>query len=475
VLYHDAGGAGADRASAVHHAGMRRPLTERVRSSRRGNVKTKTTLMLLLAAGLAAPLAGQDPHHRHHHPPDTGGDAAVGLIPLAHMRSASGTAWLPETSPMRALHGRVGGWEVMGHGTVFLQYIHETTDRGDAQLGSVNWGMLMGRRAVGPGELELRLMMSAEPWTLGGCGYPLLFATGEFCDDQPIHDRQHPHELWMEVAALFRTEVSPGLGLELYGASVGEPALGPVAYPHRPSAWASPLAGIGHHWMDATHIAFGVATFGVFGRRWKAEASLFNGREPDQNRTDFDWGPLDSYAARVWWLPTPRWAFQLSGGHLREAELESIGGPRVDVNRFTASGNWQGEVPGGHELAGTAVWGTNVEEGVATSSVLLEATVSIRDVHHLFWRGEASQKTAHDLVVPGAHDDRFLVSRFTVGYLIEPFRVRGFTPGIGGSVSLNVVPEGLRDVYGYRLPGSWSVYARLTPAAMRMHAAGGHH
>ena len=246
-------------------------------------------------------------------------------------RDASGTAWLPETTPMYGLNGQIGAWQLMGHGTVFAQFLYDSGERGSDQLGSINWMMLMARRQAGAGRFGLRGMFSVEPWTIRGCGYPDLLATGEVCNSEVIHDRQHPHDLFMEVAAEYDRPIRGPLRLQLYGGLAGEPALGPVAYPHRLSAAPNPLAPISHHWMDASHITFGVITAGVYTGRWKAETSLFNGREPDEHRRGFDFGPLDSVSGRVWFLPTSNWALQLSAGHLREAEETDGGGSRVDV------------------------------------------------------------------------------------------------------------------------------------------------
>jgi hypothetical protein len=176
------------------------------------------------------------------------------------------------------------------------------------------------RRKAAGGDLMARAMMSAEPVTVGECGYPDLLATGESCKGgRQLHDRQHPHDLFMELAAGYERELTPGLGLHLYGGPVAEPALGPTAYPHRVSALPNPIAPIGHHWFDATPISFGVATAGLFGRRWKLEESIFNGRKPDENRYDIDLDRLDSYSGRLWVTPNDHWALQASAGRLVDA------------------------------------------------------------------------------------------------------------------------------------------------------------
>ena len=355
-----------------------------------------------------APAMGQNifppaPHAQHQQPPtDPHAHHSMTEGMLFDTREASGTAWLPRSTPMHGVFQTVGPWQVMWHGNAFLQYLHESGDRGAEQTGSINWFMGMVRRNVGGGRLGFRGMLSIEPWTIRGCGYPDLLATGEVCDGEIIHDRQHPHDLFMELAAEYERPLRGSVRWQLYGGFSGEPALGPVAYPHRASAMSNPLAPTGHHWLDATHITFGVITTGVSGERWKVEASSFNGREPDEHRRDFDFGALDSFAARVWWLPNPSIAVQVSGGRLTEAEEgHSSGDPRVDVTRFTASATYHRPLGADRMWATTVAWGRNEELNAASHAVLAEATLSSRDRHTWFGRFEVGGKPAHDLDVHG--------------------------------------------------------------------------
>lgn len=229
-------------------------------------------------------------------------------------RDASGTAWLPDTTPMYAIHRQRGPWQFMVHENAFVQFLDDSGNRGHDQFGSINWMMGMAQRNLAKGRVIFRGMFSAEPSTIRGCGYPDLLASGERCKGEQIHDQQHPHDLAMEISAEYNAPLKGAVRWQVYGAPAGEPPLGPVAYPHRVSAMPNPLAPISHHWLDATHIAFGVVTGGVYGGHWKAEGSIFNGREPDEIRTNIDLASLDSASGRVWFLPSPRWALQVSIG-----------------------------------------------------------------------------------------------------------------------------------------------------------------
>jgi hypothetical protein len=405
--------------------------------------------------------------HEGHQMPQASHDGHGDAAGVSATREGSGTSWMPDESPMYALHVQSGGWTVMLHGRAFLQYLHESGERGSEQTGSINWLMAAADRPAGPGHLTLRGMLSAEPWTIRDCGYPDLLATGERCQDQAIHDRQHPHDHFMELSARYDLPLGQGVRLQLYGGPVGEPALGPVAFVHRVSALSNPLAPVTHHWFDSTHITYGVATAGLYGRKWKAEASAFNGREPDEDRTDFDLAAMDSWSGRVWYLPDARWAFQLSAGRLAEAEAGHDGDPAVDIDRLTASATYHRAGTNGNLWATTIGWGRNAERGgEATMAWLFESAFAIRQRHTWFGRFEWSEKSGHDLAVPG--DGIFNVAKLQAGYTYDFAGWKGLTPGVGASASAGFVPRDLEANYGDRVTPGFGVFLTLRPAGARM-------
>lgn len=429
-------------------------------------IPTEAALLLLL--GLPAPaVEGQHQQHQGGQNQHQGEDepAMGGPLGIGMSRDGSGTSWLPDLSPMYALHRESGSWDLMLHGNLFLQYVDESGARGDEQLGSIHWLMAMGERELAGGRLGLRTMMSLEPWTVSKCGYPDLLATGERCNGEPLHDRQHPHDLFMELAAFYRRELRPNLAYEIYGGLSGEPALGPTAFPHRISAMPNALAPMSHHWLDSTHISFGVLTGGFYQRKWKLEGSAFNGREPDDERFDLDVAPLDSYSGRFWWLPTEEWALQMSAGHLEEAELLETEVERVDVRRVTASATYHRRL--GTESgfwATTAAWGRNTEERVSTDAFLVESNVSLDARNSLFGRAEVTEKTGEELVVSQT-EQTFTIGKLQAGYVryLGPFA--SLTPGIGASVSLSFVPEALAPPYDRTTLGV-AVFLTIRPAEM---------
>jgi hypothetical protein len=434
---------------------------------------TRLALVTLISVLLAAPARAQDPAPQPHvHPPDAPASPAqdhsqhmaAGMDVFA-AREASGTSWLPDESPMYGIHQPAGAWRLMYHGNAFLQYLSESGARGSDQAGSINWMMAMARRNLAGGRLGLRGMISLEPWTISGCGYPDLLATGERCDGGTIHDRQHPHDLFMEVAAEYERSVTGALRWQLYGGIAGEPALGPVAFPHRVSAMPNALAPMTHHWFDATHITFGVITTGLFTQRWKAEASAFNGREPDEDRSDLDLAALDSFSGRLWFAPGRRLALQVSAGHLAEAEEGHHGEARADVGRITASATYHRQL-GDRLLASTFAWGRNRESGEATHAVMLEASLTAAARHAWFGRFEVAGKSGHDLDVPA--DEIFTVMKWQAGYTHYLNAVGAFQPGLGGGASISVVPESLEPVYGDRAVLGFGIFLTVRPTAHQM-------
>jgi YHS domain-containing protein len=394
-------------------------------------------------------------------------------------RDGSGTSWLPDSSPMFMIHRQDGPWMLMAHENAFLQYLRDSGQRGAHQTGSINWWMAMAERNAGRGRLALRGMISLEPWTIGGCGYPDLLASGEVCEGEAIHDRQHPHDLFMEISAKYDAPIRGTTRWQVYGGPAAEPALGPTAYAHRVSAMSNPLAPIAHHWLDSTHVSFGVITGGVYGKRWKVESSAFNGREPDENRKDFDFGALDSVSGRVWFLPISNLALQVSAGHLKEAEAGDRSAPRRDVNRATASATYNC-VFSKAVWASTVAWGRNAEENHATQALLAETVVTRADRDSWYGRFEVVGKTAHDLDVATGMlacigcptIQTFTVQKLQGGYT-HYFEAGAFRPGVGVIASAGFVPDPLRGAYGNTVNTGIGVYLTLRPAMMSPVASAG--
>jgi YHS domain-containing protein len=397
----------------------------------------------------------------------TNANASTDMSAMA--RAGSGTSWLPDSSPMYLVHRQNGPWMLMAHENASLQYLHESGERGAHQTGSINWLMGMAERRAGRGHVAVRGMVSFEPWTIRGCGYPDLLASGELCDGEKIHDRQHPHDLFMEISGEYDAPLAGNTRWQLFGGPAAEPALGPVAYPHRISAMPNPIAPITHHWFDSTHVSFGVITGGVYGRRWKVETSAFNGREPDEDRKDIDFGALDSVSGRVWFLPTSNVALQFSAGRLKEAEAGEGIQPRRDVKRATASATYN-RVSGGDVWATTVGWGRNSEVNRATHAVLAETVVTRADRDTWFGRFEIAGKSAHDLGVPSplaciaCIDPRTFTVRKLQGGYTRHLTTGAFRPGVGVVVSAGFVPESLRAVYGSTVNTGVGVYLTLRPA-----------
>lgn len=381
--------------------------------------------------------------------------------PLPATRDASGTAWQPDATPMHGHHAMLGGWQTMTHYNVFLGYDNQSGRRGDEQLNSINWLMAMATQREGDNEVMLRGMFSLEPWTTTAKGYPLLFQSGEAYHGRPLVDRQHPHDFFMEVAARYRRVIADETVATLYLAPAGEPALGPVAFPHRLSAMDNPAAPISHHWLDSTHISFGVLTAGVARKHWQLEGSWFNGREPDEDRWGIDVARPDSYAGRLTWNPLPQWSAQVSGGYAKSPEELH---PGDDLWRTTASVMHTAAWGADGQVATTAAWGRNDTHGKKTDAFLLESSWA-RGAWIAFGRGEYVEKTGEELeLVP--HARKIPVRQVTLGLSRELVAGRPWQLALGGSVTWSFVSEEMERTYGERAIGAW-LFLRLRPAAMK--------
>ncbi len=378
---------------------------------------------------------------------------------IPHSRDASGTAWQPDDTPMHAQHFMAGDWTLMEHYNAFLGYDHQSGPRGGNQFNSINWFMLMATKSDADNELTLRGMFSLEPATTTTRGYPLLFQSGEAYNGRPLVDRQHPHDLFMELAARYRRRLSEGNVLSFYVAPSGEPALGPPAFPHRMSAMDNPAAPISHHWIDSSHISFGVLTAGWIHDQWQLEGSWFNGREPDQHRWDIEHPKLDSYSGRFTWNPNAAWSAQLSYGYMNSPEELH---PADSVRRTTASIMNVTNLSGERHVATTVAWGRNDEHGF--SNAYLIETNFMSHSYSIFGRAEYVEKTGDELAwLPR---DRIIpVKQFTLGATRELVRGRPYQLALGGSVSYAIKPGDLDALYGQHPVGYW-IFLRLRPAAM---------
>jgi len=394
----------------------------------------------------------------------------AGVFGIPHARLGSGTSWQPEAAPHYGWHFLRGGWSLMVHGVAYAEYDRQLGSRGDDQVGSINWGMLMAMHSLWGGMLHLHGMLSAEPGTIGSAGYPLLLQTGESYRGEPLHDRQHPHDLFMEIAALYEHEITQRLALSLYVAPVGDPAIGPVAFPHRSSAASDPLAPLGHHWDDATHITFGVLTLGMFSRTWKVEGSIFNGREPDEHRTNIEVRKLDSYSGRIFYNPNERWSYSVSTAYVASPEVLH---PDESLHRYSASVMNTRLLGERGEWSTSLIYGANAVAHVDLSnSALVESDLSLDGVNTFFGRAEFVQKSAQDLVLGDQSDStHYDIGAFTLGYSREIVRAHGLTLGASILGTLSVVPGILESAYGTRYPKGYAVFLRLRPD--RMHTANG--
>lgn len=413
--------------------------------------------MLALALPLSAMAQDHDHSAMGHDMPSAEDIPCLTGTRINSPAEGSGTARLPgNEGMMHGLHIMPGDdWMVMLHGNVSMQYTDHRGPRGDDKLYATSMAMATAEKATGWGRVQLRSMLSLEP-LMSNRGYPNLFATGETANGEPLVDRQHPHDLFMELAARIDVDAGPGR-VFLYGGPVGEPALGPSAFMHRGSAAANPEPPITHHWFDSTHITYGVVTAGYATRQWQVEASAFRGREPDEERWGIETPKLDSWSVRATWTPSPALAMQVSTGRLKSPEASH---PEDDEQRTTASVHYAD----GHGLSAMAAFSNKdiVGEDEDSTAWLAEVNWDLSDRHSLFGRVEnvLNRELFPDHDDP-LHDQGFRVTRFQAGYAHHLPVSDLVRLSVGGSVNAYAKPDALDAAYG-RNPWGYTLFARLS-------------
>jgi hypothetical protein len=377
---------------------------------------------------------------------------ALGPYPMT--RESSGTAWQPDNSEHMGLMSESGDWMLMGHAVLNFVYDVQGGRRGDNKAFASGMLMGMASRPLGNGRLQLKAMLSPDP-LMGKSGYPLLLASGETANGvDRLIDLQHPHDLFMELSGSVSQNIGPKSSIFLYAGLPGEPAFGPPAFMHREAIQDSPEAPITHHWLDSTHISFGVLTGGLVLNRVKLEVSRFNGREPDQHRWNIETAPLDSTAVRVSWNPTPELALQGSWGHFTDPEqLE----PGVDQKRWSASVLYAREFTPGWKFAGTLAWGRKTVEGHSDDAFALEGALK-HNGWTAFGRGEFTENRE---LTDAEEGPAYRVGKVSLG-AIRDFKVaEHFLLGLGGLFAVNFVPDALAPLYGGHNPTGVMGFVRL--------------
>jgi hypothetical protein len=370
----------------------------------------------------------------------------------AATREGSGTSWLPDTTPAGGVHAAYGDWTTMYHGLFNLAYDHQGGPRGGNKTFASGMFMGMAQRPLGEGTIGFRAMLSPDPF-MGASGYPLLLGTGETADGRThLVDRQHPHDLFMELATTYSYNISKNSSAFLYAGLPGEPALGPPAFMHRTSGMDIPEAPITHHWLDSTHITFGVITAGIVLDTVKLEASTFKGREPDQYRYDIEAPKLDSFSGRLSWNPTRELSMQVSWGRINSPEALE---PARNEERFTMSATYTQPFGKDNVWSTTAAWGRKMQKpGDTLDGFILETAAIFQKTYTLFARAERVQNNelAEDHAI-------HTVNKVSVGGIYEFVRTDKAKFGVGGLVSFYGLPGALSSEYGH--PISSMIFARL--------------
>lgn len=360
-------------------------------------------------------------------------------------REASGTSWQPESTPMEGLGWELGDWSMMTHGNINLIYDNQGGKRGDTKTFASSILMVQGSKDLGEGVINLKGMFSLDP-LMGKSGYPLLFQTGETADGQNrLIDKQHPHNLFVELASSYSYPVNDKNSVFLYAGIVGEPAIGPAAFMHRLSGMQNPEAPISHHWLDSTHIANGVVTLGYTTPYWKLEGSSFHGREPDQYRYRIELGGLDSYSTRFTLNPNKDISMQISAAHIKSPETLE---PTINVNRITTSITFNKIIYDGLSQTTLAFGRNSPNQGRSTNAYLLESSWKWSSNNTVFLRAEKVDKNELFLESDLLNHTNFDIKKLSVGAVHDFPTNNGYTLGIGMTGSLYRYPNELDTYYG---------------------------
>jgi len=382
------------------------------------------------------------------------------------LHDTAGTSAQPNSTdePM-IMHAR-GKWMFMFHGVAFLSALQQSGPRGYDKVFSTNWFMPMAQRQIGRGELTFRTMLSLEPATVTQRFYPLLFQQGETAFGKPINDGQHPHDFIMELTALYDLRLGENALLSFYAAPVGDPAMGPSAYAHRASASEDPVATLGHHLQDSTHIADDVITSGLAYKKARLEFSGFHGREPDEFRWDIDSGAIDSWSTRLTVQPGQSWSAQYSFAHLTSPEQLH---PEDDVQRMTASVSYNRPFTKGG-WASTLLWGRNrvLQSGQIANGYLAESTLQFAERNHVWTRIESADRSSELLLgkqaEPPGFEEQFLarIQAYTAGYDHDFPLIPGLSTALGAQVTFYGKPDFLTSIYSQH-PVGVILFLRVRP------------
>ena len=379
---------------------------------------------------------------------------------------SSGTSAEPNSTPVPMLMTMKRGWMLMFHANAFLLDEQQSSLRGLDRFFSTNWLMPMAQRQIGPGTLTIRTMLSFEPATVTGRFYPLLFQQGETAFGRPITDGQHPHDFFMELAVLYDLKLGEQNLLSFYFAPVGDPAMGPTAYPHRASALENPVATLGHHQEDSTHIADDVVTVGLTYHIARIEASGFHGREPDEFRWNIDQGSIDSWSTRLTLQPGKNWSGQYSYARIKSPEALF---PTEDQERMTASAMYNRPFPRGN-WASTALWGRtrSLQDNSVFNSYVIESTVRLRIRNYAWTRIEDAERSNELILGQNPIPSGFMeepighVQAYTFGYDHDFDVIPRLASALGAQFTTYGVPDVLKPIYGSH-PLGVAIFIRLRP------------
>jgi hypothetical protein len=361
------------------------------------------------------------------------------------LRNISGTAWNPGPEPHHANLFTRGPWRAFVTGTLFATFSAETgPDEQRNEVFSTNWVAAGAQRTLGSrGLLLFRGRVSLEPLTIPEEGYPqmLQFVTAE--GGGPLLDTMRPHDLAGEIAADLALRLGTASFIHLYVAPVGDPALGAVPFAQRASSEEFAEAPFNYDVQELTHDSTSVVTAGFGSRFFTLEASVFHDAVTSGRHTSIDSGDIDSRSVRLVLTPTRNLAVQVSRGELGDAEREIS----------TASISY-----GSRHVLGTMLWSRREELDALSVEATLRATRNTFSA-----RVETVERPPGFLGEPEVEP----TTHFTVGYLFDVVRRRGYRAGVGVNFDYHTQSHEFPSRYGHKPQGLYAFVRVRTESAAR--------
>lgn len=355
------------------------------------------------------------------------------------LQNVSGTTPHPGTSPwVRSGSDRLTFFHAFDAHVTYLSQTGPEEQENDVI--STNWFAAGAKLDLSDRAFVLaRGRVSLEPYTIDD-SYPQFF---QYVPEDGLVDRMRPHDLFGEAAVQFGFRPTDGTLLSVYGALVGQPALGAAPAQLRPSGVDFAEAPFGYDLQETTHDSTKVVTVGFATRMFTLEASAFHDAATTGDHTELDTdGDIDSQSARLTITPSQRLAIQVSRGELGEDLAQrditsaslTYGGPFAAITALWTSRSYDEDAIFADETA----WGLEVALHASRNTFMAR-------VEHV------DRPAGFPLTVDRTETEE--ATHYTAGYIFDFIPNARYKMGAGVNVDYRTKTRELEDVYGHKPQG----------------------